>query len=581
MPDPRVLPTSQPTDRPSFTVRVDASDLPREYHVASVLVVKVVNRISSARLVLLDGDPSSGTFAASSSDLFLPGKRIEVLVGYHSSENPVFAGIVVGHAIKARQHRPSHLIVECRHEAVKLSVGRRSACFLATTDSDVLGRILDGYGLTKHVGTTTLQHQELIQYASTDWDFLVSRAEANGMLVFTNDGAVKVKKPDFTPSPVLTLTYGATLLEMDAEMDARNQYGTVESLSWDCAGQEMIVSQGDEPSPPHQGNVDASSLAQVVGLDAFRLCHGGRIKDGEIKAWADAQMLKSRLARIRGRVKIQGFELNPGDLVDLNGLGDRFNGTAYITGVRHEITAGMWTTDVQFGMSDRWFAEEIRTEAPPACGLLPSVQGLQIGVVTQLQGDPDGEHRIRVRLPVVDPQGEGVWSRIATLDAGDERGSFFLPEIGDEVILGFLNEDPRQPVVLGMLHSSAKPAPLDAQDGNPQKGFVTRSKIKIVVDDEKTILFIETPAGHKLVLDDDAGEILMEDSNGNKITMGSGGVTFESPADVEIKATGDVRIEGVNIQTKASAQWKAEGSAGAELTTSATAVLRGSLVQIN
>ena len=84
---------------------------------------------------------------------------------------------------------------------------------------------------------------------------------------------------------------------------------------------------------------------------------------------------------------------------------------------------------------------------------------MQIGVVTRLKNDPDGENRIMVRIPVIHKDDEGAWCRVSFLDAGNERGMFFLPEIGDEVIVGFINNDPRHGVVLGMLNSRAKPAP--------------------------------------------------------------------------------------------------------------------------
>ena len=170
---------------------------------------------------------------------------------------------------------------------------------------------------------------------------------------------------------------------------------------------------------------------------------------------------------------------------------------------------------------------------------------------------------------------------MASLDAGENRGAFFRPEIGDEVIVGFINDDPNHAVVLGMLHSSAKPAPLVASDDNHEKGFFTRSEMKILFNDEKKSIAIETPAGKKIILDEDAGTIVIEDENSNVFTLDSSGVVMETAGDFSIKASGDLNLEGTNVNVKANAQFKAEGSAGAEVSTSAVAVLKGSLVQIN
>ena len=110
-----------------------------------------------------------------------------------------------------------------------------------------------------------------------------------------------------------------------------------------------------------------------------------------------------------------------------------------------------------------------------------------------------------------------------------------------------------------MLHSSAKPSPIPASDDNHEKGFVTRSEMKLIFDDDKVSVTIETPAGKKITLDEDSGDILIEDENSNVITMNADGISLESGADVSIVATGDVNIEGTNVNIAANAEFVAEG----------------------
>ena len=340
--------------------------------------------------------------------------------------------------------------------------------------------------------------------------------------------------------------------------------------------------EASDPGVEESGNLAASDLGSNLDLENYEMVHGGNLNQQELQAWADAKLLKTRLAKIRGRVLLQGHpELKPGMVISLAGVGDRFNGNVYVSGVNQNFIDGNWMTDVQFGLDPEWFSCKYELDHKPASGLLPSINGLHIGVVTQLESDPDGEDRILVKLPIIDPENDGVWSRLSCLDAGENRGTFFRPEIGDEVVVGFFNGDPRDPVVLGMLHSSAKPTPTVIADDNHEKGFISRSEMKMVFNDDKNVITFETPGGNLLELSEDAGGILIEDENGNKIEMTSDGITIESAKDINIKASGDINMEGTNVNGKANASFKAEGSASAEVSSSGTMTVKGSLVQIN
>jgi uncharacterized protein involved in type VI secretion and phage assembly len=268
-------------------------------------------------------------------------------------------------------------------------------------------------------------------------------------------------------------------------------------------------------------------------------------------------------------------------LIELDGFGSRFNGLGFVSGVRHRLGRGDWTTEVLIGSDPRPHAERYPVAAPGAGGTIPPVQGLQIGIVGALEGDPAGENRIQVRLPTITETDGLVWARPALLDAGDDRGTSFRPEVGDEVVVGFLDADPRDPVILGALHSSAKPSPIEGADDNHEKGIVTRSGMRIHWNDDTVVTTVDTPNGNQIVLSEDEGGILIEDENGNKIELNSDGIAMESPGDIKLTATGDVKIEGTNVEILASASVKVEGSAGAELKSSATTVVKGSLVTIN
>ncbi len=581
MPEERIIGTSRSADLVTQKILVEGEQLSSNYQVINIVVEKEINRIPTAKIVLLDGDPASQEFELSNLDLLIPGKEIEIKAGYHSDEETIFKGIVIKHNLKIRSNQ-SYLIIECKDKAVKLTVGRKSKYFYESKDSDILDEIISSYTLETDIESSNIQHPELVQYNVSDWDFCVTRAQANGKICVVDDGKITIQKPKYNDTEIETVSFGATILDFDAEIDARNQTSKITSYSWNAASQELLEIEADNPNVNLNGNITPDDLSLVIDLENFELKSGGGTSNIELQEWADAKALFNQLSKTRGRVKFQGIPaVKPNTVIKLEGVGDRFNGKVYISAVRHQITNGNWTVDAEFGINPKWFSETVDINDTPASGLVAAVNGLQVGIVTQLESDPNGEDRILVRLPIVDNQSEGIWARVSTLDAGENRGSFFRPEIEDEVIVGFINGNPKDAIVLGMMNSSAKPAPIPATDDNHEKGFVTRSEMKFIFDDDKKSVVLETPAGKKITIDEDAGVIKLEDENSNIVVLNDSGITMESAGDISIIASGDVKIEGTNVEIAAAANFKAEGSAGAEISTSATAKLQGSIVQIN
>ena len=588
MSDGSSVPGAAAADVCTFALLVDGADVAGQFHVLTLEVNRELNRIPSALIELRDGDAAQATFKASDAAHFIPGKKIEIQLGYGATNQTVFKGVVIKHSIRVRKDA-SRLIIECRDEAVKMSSDPATRRFADRADSDIIEELVGAYGLPHDVEASGAALEEVLQYHATDWDFMLCRAEANGQVVLADDGKVTVRRPVTSGEPAVTLRYGATLIEFDAEIDARTQSRAIKASSWNAAEQAMLEAEATEGAAGSSGNLASADLAGVAGGEAQVLRHGGALGQGELQAWADASFQRERLAKVRGRARCQGFAgVKPGAVIKVDGVGQRFEGKLYVSGVRHTVIGGNWETDVQFGLDPRQFAAMFDVRPMPAGGLLPAVPGLQVGVVSALEGDPAHEERIAVRLPFVDNSTDGVWTRIACLDAGAGRGTFFRPEIGDEVVVGFLDSDPRHPVMLGMFHSSAKAAPEPPADKNDLKGYVSRTKMRLLFDDDKKSALLETPAGNRVTLSEDAKGIVIEDQNGNKITLNDSGIKIESSKDLILKAGKDIVLEGANIDIKASTGLKAAGTASAELsgasTTvkgSATVVVEGGMIRIN
>jgi uncharacterized protein involved in type VI secretion and phage assembly len=165
-------------------------------------------------------------------------------------------------------------------------------------------------------------------------------------------------------------------------------------------------------------------------------------------------------------------------------------------------------------------------------------------------------------------------------------------------VIGFLESDPRYPVVMGCLYSNSRKSALEPADNNNYiKSFTTKSMLKIGFDDEKKILTIETPGGNALTLSDDGKSLELKDQNNNVLKMTESGINLQSDKDISIKATGnitldatgklnltakqDVAVSGANINNTAQMGFVAKGNASAEISASGQTVVKGGMVMIN
>jgi uncharacterized protein involved in type VI secretion and phage assembly len=157
--------------------------------------------------------------------------------------------------------------------------------------------------------------------------------------------------------------------------------------------------------------------------------------------------------------------------------------------------------------------------------------------------DPDGQGRVRVKLPW-SPDSDGgtydAWARLATLMAGSNRGTWFVPSVNDEVLVCFEAGDPRHPYVIGALWngSDSPPQSMDGSGNNYKKVIRSKNGVKVTFDDQdgQETLLLETPGGQKVTLQDGPGTIKIEDANGNSVKLESAGVTVIAQSKVTVQA---------------------------------------------
>jgi len=576
------------------SVYCNGSKLKDEYVLVAATVHLELNRIGRATLKFNAGSMDNQTFSESDANFFKPGNTVRLDAGDTEKEDTLFDGVIVGLRIITDNDLRSYMLVECRDHAYFATQGRKNCIFEKKKDCDIIKEVLSAYGSVE-VDSTPYQYPTLVQYYCSDWDFALSRADANGLFVFTDGSKIKVRKPDVNASPVLTVTYGVDLTAFDLELSADDQFTQYEAMSWDPATQKAVKVSATSPSLNKQGDLQPKNIAAG---DSFLLQTDAPTDETALKQWADGMALKAGLARYQGSCSFYGSaKVMPGCIIELKGLGKRFNGNLFVGSVTHTIKNNEWTTEAGAGVSFLNITDEADVVSPSASGFLPGLQGLHAAVVKKLDGDPLKEYRIQVELPWMDGRNRLLWARLSTMYATNASGNFFLPEPNDEVVVGFMNEDPGHPVILGGVYGAKHKPPYEYEANNNTKAIVTREKMRIEFNEEKKVITVSTPGKNSVEISDDGKHIKLTDQHKNEIVMDSNGISLSSAKDIKLKAKGaitmdaasrisstaksDICLDGMNVKVQAKVGATVKGSATAELSASGQTTVKGAMVMIN
>ena len=228
-----------------------------------------------------------------------------------------------------------------------------------------------------------------------------------------------------------------------------------------------------------------------------------------------------------------------------------------------------------------------------------------IGVVTDIK-DPDKKNRIKVRLlNRSDSVQETDYIRVMAPMAGKEYGAFFLPEVGDEVLVGFVDGDFTDPYVLGSLWNTKAPAPVTVQDGKnevraiksktahklefndgeeaPGLTLATAQESSLAMNDkEKTVALTDKDGANYLKLDINGGTVTLEAKT--KLVLKCGGASIEldgSGNAITIKTSGNITIDGQQVDVSGKNAVNVKANAQLNLEASGPANLKGAMVKVN
>ncbi|MBL7803977.1 MAG: type VI secretion system tip protein VgrG [Saprospiraceae bacterium] len=522
-------------------------------------IVREVNRIPYAELSLTDGDVAKQSFELS-NQYFELGDEVEIQLKplnppQGASANPVtlFKGMVSKHAVEmdaAGLSAGSRLTVELRSYLLLLTARRAGRVYQNMTDTQIVQQLLQTYGLASGTfADTAFAHTEMVQYDCTDWDFILARAEANGLCLLTEVDAqgqeiLHLVPPQLNATANHTVQPGMATSVMGLEMEARleGQFDVLQATAWDSATQQMLTPVQAADFPLAQGNMKPADAAAVLGAANALTQAPVEINPAELQRWADAILVKSRMAMLRGRLTMEGdAKYKLFELVALKSIGDRFNGNALITGIYQQISARGWTTSLQLGGDEAWHINREGVSGQAASGRLPYVHGLHTGILQGYDSQTGLNLLAKVQVSALESGQDIIWARLAMPYAGPGRGFFFRPEIGDEVLLGFLNDDPNQPVILGSLYSGANiPPDPNLQPANDYKSLIGRTGTGFVIEepqDGKMTITAAPQSGspQTIVLDPKGQSVTISDGNQNEIVMDAQGIKISSPKKIILK----------------------------------------------
>jgi phage protein D len=524
----------------------------------------------------------------------------------------------------------SHTIVRGYDLCHRMQRARRTRTFINVTDSDIATQIAKAAGLTElKVEPSSTVHAFVGQCNQTDWDFLCQRAREIGYDVGISAGTFYFRKAasvaTATGAPI-ALTFPGGLRRFGPRVTAGNIAPKVEVRVWDPM-QAKIVAH-DEAASTGTARFDGQSAASLAGTFVSDTPQAATVQPGAPAvgnlgpapqgtayviydrpvaigsaidtaaadaAAALADLVASTFAEADG---VAGGDpgIQPGAVVSITGVPASFCGSWLIANARHvfDFREGGYTT--QFVVSGRHERSLLGlSSAGRTQPRQPSMPGVCCGVVTN-NNDPQQKGQVRIALPWLSPDYETDWSPVIQFGAGQRSGALFLPEVGDEVLVGFEFGDPRRPYVLGgIVNSSSRYSlggPAIKATGETAavalRGFVSASGNRLVFSDQlppgngsapPTVSAITLGTGDgslSLAIDQVAGTVTLSCSPappGSKaekgtlsiqcgtagtvnVTAGSGGtvnidggasLNLKAQSSISIQSSGQVAIKGAQI----------------------------------
>ncbi len=451
------------------------------------------------------------------------------------TEHLIFSGVVIDVALRQEVWGSSTAILRAASTSWLIDRSERNAYFATPSLSSIAPELASRAGGVSSELDDKAAPAEYIQYGETNWQFLLRLADDHGGWIRTGLGVSELRKSFDDPSPLL---FRGELGLLEFFVDGELGPARVAAAQYDSATFASQISAGEWKQPQFEsacqrlGDAVASGSASLELLGFTSRSRSSTCAEMLDRARSEAERSLGGAVLAGGTSRDQ--TVTAGAAVDVQNLGEA-SGTYNVLEVTH-----LWdpTGYVNHFVATPWKSWRAARRPVPAIAA-----GTQVARVVA-NHDPLGRGRLQVSLYW---QGNGpiLWAPMTSLHAGAGFGLTAMPEIGDEVLVGFLDADPERPVILGSVWNATHPPPRDQyetsgeSDGNLVKRIVTKSGIRIHLVDTpgQESLTLATPRSNRVVFTEKAA------------ATGRPAIAFHTDGDLHLRAAGRLhRISATQSQ---------------------------------
>jgi phage protein D len=474
-------------------------------------------------------------------------------------EGQLIEGEITAIEVNFTNKSEAHIVVRGYDVSHRLHRGRYNRSFLGMKDSDIVRKIAGELEIQiGNVEDTGIVHDYVFQENQTNMEFLRERATRNGFELFVQDNKLYCRKPK--SETTLQLDWLNDISKFSVRVTTAEQVGSVEVRGWDYGKKQAIVeTKNSEQLVTGTGHGKGSRASGRLKPNLAKML----VVDQPIWTTTEASKMAQALCDELGGEFVYADaaaegdpSIRPGRIVKLRQLGEKYSGDYYITETRHFYSQRVYRTD----FSVRGLREgSLLSTLSPQIHLQPG-QTLMVGIVTNNK-DPKGWGRVKVKYPTLTEDHESNWARVVGLGAADQRGFYCLPEVNDEVLVGFEHGDIHRPYIIGGVWNG-KDQTVETVDDTIDNGKVRLRTIKTrvghtiqCVESDKGAsqkgVYITTADGHKVHLNDSDGFIEVKTKGGHTMKMSDQGgiptIAIKSTGNIDITASGNITVKGTMI----------------------------------